>query len=398
MLVIAEIALALVLLVGAGLLMKSFARLQGVNPGFNARHVLTIELSLPQTKYPSGANPSYLGGDNTRNFYQETLRRIARLPGVEAVACTDILPLSGTNSDWSFSIEGREMNKNEPGPDEEIRVITPDYFRVLQTPLLKGRFFTEADNAEAPRVAIVNEALARKYFRGGDALGKRITLGDPHKPDAKWITIIGIVASVRHRALELEPQPEYYIPHAQFRMREMILAVRSAQDPRNLTAAIRREIQSLDPDQPIANIRTLETVTAESIAPRRMSMALLGAFAGIALLLASVGIYGVISYLVVQRTHEIGVRMALGAQRSDVLRLIVGHGAKLVGIGTFIGLILAFLSTRLLSALLYNVGAFDATTFLFVTIALAAVALLASYIPALRAARADPVVALGHEV
>jgi putative ABC transport system permease protein len=178
----------------------------------------------------------------------------------------------------------------------------------------------------------------------------------------------------------------------------MILTVRSRQGPRTLTSAIRREIQSLDPDQPIANVRTLESVTADAIAPRRMSMVLLGAFAGIALLLASVGIYGVISYLVVQRTHEIGVRMALGAQRSDVLRLIVGHAAKLVGIGTLIGLILAFLSTRLLSALLYNVGAFDATTFLFVTVALAAVALLASYIPALRAARADPVVALGHDV
>ena len=178
----------------------------------------------------------------------------------------------------------------------------------------------------------------------------------------------------------------------------MILTVRSAQDPRTLTSAIRREIQSIDPDQPIANVRTLETVTADSIAPRRMSMVLLGAFAGIALLLASVGIYGVISYLVVQRTHEIGVRMALGAQRSDVLRLIVGHAAKLVGIGTAIGLVLAFLSTRLLSVLLYNVGAFDLTTFLFVTIVLAAVALLASYIPALRAARADPVAALGHDV
>jgi hypothetical protein len=225
MLVIAEIALALVLLVGAGLLMKSFARLQGVDPGFNARHVLMTELSLPQTKYPSGANPSDLGGDSTRNFYQEILHRVARLPGVEAVAWTNILPLSGTNSDSSFSIESREMSKNEPQPDEEIRVITPDYFRVLQTPLLKGRFFTEADNADAPKVAIVNEVLARKYFHNGDALGKRITFSDPRKPDVKWITIIGIVANVRHRALELEPQPEYYLPHAQLPMREMILAV-----------------------------------------------------------------------------------------------------------------------------------------------------------------------------
>src|SRR5207302_3899149 len=231
-----------------------------------------------------------------------------------------------------------------------------------------------------------------------DALGKRITFSDPRKPDAKWLTIVGIVRSIRHRALDVDPAPEYYLPLAQRPQSSMILAVRGGQDPRGLTSAIRREIQSIDPDQPLANVRTLEAVASESIAPRRMSVVLLGAFAGIALLLAAVGIYGVISYLVVQRTHEIGVRMALGAQRRDVLRMIVGHAARLIGIGTLIGLILAFLSTRLLSALLYNVGAFDTTTFLFVTIALAAVGLLASYIPALRAARADPVVALGHDV
>src|SRR5262249_17109514 len=229
-----------------------------------------------------------------------------------------------------------------------------------------------------------------------DALGKRITFDDPRKPNPKWLTVVGIVRSVRHRGLDLDPAPEYYLPLAQRAQDTMILAVRSRQDPRLLSSAIRREIQSLDPDQPIANVRTLETVTADSIAPRRLSMVLLGAFAGMALLLASVGIYEGISYLVVQRTHEIGVRVALGAQRSDVLQLIVGHAAKLIAVGNVIGLVLAWLSTRLLSSLLYNVGAFDATTFLFVPIALAAVALLASYIPALRAARADPVIALSH--
>jgi putative ABC transport system permease protein len=210
------------------------------------------------------------------------------------------------------------------------------------------------------------------------------------------MTIVGIVGSIRHRALDVDPQPEYYIPLAQRPQSQMILTVRSAQDPRSLGSAVRREIQAIDPDQPIAAVRTLETVAEESIAPRRMSVVLLGAFAGIALLLASVGIYGVISYVVVQRTHEIGVRMALGAQQSDVLRLIVGHALKLVAIGTFIGLVLAAMSTRALSALLYNVGAFDAATFIFVTIALAAVALLASYIPAIRATRSDPVIALNH--
>jgi len=393
-LVVAEIALALVLLVGAGLLLKSYARVQDVNPGFNPNNVLTMEVSLPQLKYPS-PGPAYLGGTSAINFFQEAHRRIAELPGVQATGCTTTLPLSGSNSDSSFAIEGANLQPGEPGPDEEIRAITPEYFRVLQTPLLEGRFFNDADTADSPQVVIINEALARKYFPKGDALNKRITFDDPRK-DPKWVRIVGIVGSIRHRRLDLDPQPEYYVPQAQFPVRSMVLAVRSGQDPRTLTSAIRREIQSIDPDQPIANVRTLQAVTADSIAPRRMSVALLGVFAGIALLLAGVGIYGVISYLVVQRTHEIGVRMALGAQRSDVLGLVVGHALKLVGIGTVIGLILAFLSTRTLSALLYSVGAFDPTTFVFVTIALAAIALLASYIPALRATRADPMIALSH--
>jgi putative ABC transport system permease protein len=387
-LVIVEIALALVLLVGAGLLMKSFARLQNVQPGFNPSHVLTMELSLPRLKYPSGKEVA--------PFYEELIRRVTRLPGVETAACADILPLSGTNSDSSFGIEGRLLGKGDPGPDEELRTITPDYFRVLQTQLLKGRFFTGADNADAPPVAIVSEALARKYFPSTDAVGKRITFDDMRKPNPKWVTIAGVVGSIRHRGLDLDPQPEYYLPLTQSPSRQMILAVRSTQDPRTLTSAVRREIQSLDSDLPIANVRTFEQVVSESIAPRRLSVVLLGVFAGIALLLASVGIYGVISYLVIQRTHEIGVRMALGAQRRDVLALVVGHAFKLVAIGTLLGLLFALFSTRALEALLYNVGVFDAATFVGVALALSAVALLASYIPARRATRADPMIALAH--
>jgi putative ABC transport system permease protein len=395
-LVVAEIALALVLLVGAGLLVKSYARVQNIDPGFDRHNVLTAEISLSETKYPQRGNADYNHGAAMINFWNEALRRVRQLPGVEAAGLTVALPLSGSNTDSSFSIEGRALGPNEPGPDEEIRDITPDYFRVLRTSLLRGRSFSEADNAEASGVVIINDALAKKYWPGEDALGKRITLDDPRKPDATWRTIVGIVQSIRHRGLDVDPAPEYYLPLAQQPQNALILAVRSAQDPRGLASAVRREIQSIDPDQPIANVRTLENVTADSVAPRRMSMVLLGAFAGIALLLASVGIYGVISYLVVQRTHEIGVRMALGAQRTDVLRLVVGHAAKLVGIGTGIGLILAFFSTRTLSAFLYTVGAFDFATFVFVTSALAAVALLASYIPALRATRADPMIALSH--
>ncbi len=279
--------------------------------------------------------------------------------------------------------------------DEEKRQVSPDYFRALETPLIAGRFFTDADNADAPRVIIVNQAFAKKFCPNEDALGKRITFDNPKK-NPKWITIVGVVGDIHHFGLDIDPRPEMYVPFAQEPYFTTIYVVRSSQDLRGLLSAIRREIQAIDPAIPLANVRTFENVIAESVAPRRLAVVLLGVFAGVAMLLASVGIYGVMSFLVVQRTHEIGVRMALGAQRRDVLRLVVAHAATLVGIGSVIGLVLAFMSTRTLSALLYNVGAFDAATFVFVTISLAAVALLASYIPALRATRADPMLALSH--
>ena len=387
-LVVSEIALALVLLIGAGLLMKSFVHLQKVNPGFNPKNVVTAELSLPLLKYPRGKP--------VIDFYAEVLLRVSALPGVQTAAFTNVLPLSGSNTDNSFHIEGRNEMQTKVFPDEEIRSITPDYFRVLQTPLLRGRFFTEADNADGPGVVIINQAMAKKYWPGEDAVGKRINFGDSDPQKIKWFMVVGVVGDIHHQGLDVDPKPEFYLPHPQRAYRGMILAVRSGQDSRALISTLRKEIQSIDPDQPLANVRTLETVAGESIAPRRMSVALLGVFASIALLLAGVGIYGVISYLVVQRTHEIGVRMALGAQRQDVLRMVVGHALKLVGIGAVIGLVLALLSTRALATLLYSVSGFDLTTFLFVTITLAGVALLASYVPALRATRADPMIALSH--
>jgi putative ABC transport system permease protein len=381
--IVAEIALALVLLVGAGLLIKSFVRLQHVDPGFNPRNVLTAEINLPDLKYAAGKP--------VRDFYAALDQRIHNLPGVQSSAFTWILPLSGSNTDNSFLIEGRPHQV--VFPDEELRQITPDYFRVLQTPLSKGRFFTETDNADAPGVVIINEALARKYWPNEDAIGKRISFDDSKR---KWITIVGIVGNIRHRGLDLDPKPEIYVPHAQTGYRGMILTVRSKQDPRSLVSAIRRELRTLDPDLPIAHVRTFEEVISDSVAPRRLSVVLLGVFAAVALLLAAVGVYGVMSYLVVQRTHEIGVRMALGAQRRDVLHLVIGHASKLVGLGTAIGLILTLFSTRGLSALLYGVGAFDPITIVFVTLLLATIALLASYLPALRATRADPMIALSH--
>jgi putative ABC transport system permease protein len=390
LLVVAEVALALVLLVGASLLFKSFVQLENVDPGFNSNNVVSMEISLPEVKYPRGKPVA--------DFYVELVRQVEALPGVEAAAVTTILPLSGTNSDSSFTIEGAPPEQMKVFPDEEIRVVSPDYFKVLRVPLHAGRFFDQRDDSDAPRTVIINQAFARKWLRNQDPVGRKITADDPRNPNAKWMTIVGVVGDVRHRGLEFDPAPEFYLPHAQHARGNgaMILAVRSKQNPRSLTTAIRNGLRQLDPELPAANVRTLEQVISESVAPRRMSMVLLGVFAGIALLLASVGIYGVISYLVVQRTHEIGVRMALGAQRRDVLRLVVGHAAKLIGVGAAIGLVLALMSTRALSALLYNVGTFDFATFVFVTLTLAAIALLASYIPALRATRADPMIALSH--
>jgi len=384
-LIVAETVLALVLLIGAGLLVKSFVRLQNVSPGFNPDNVLTAEISLPVEKYPRG--------QPVVNFYAEAERRIKNIPGVQHAAFTVMLPLSGSNTDSSFIIEGQDPKASGAFPDEEIRDITPDYFRVLQTPLLKGRFFSEADTADSPQVVIVNQAFVKKYFRDGEALGKRISRDDTNP---KWATIVGVVADIKHRGLDTEAQPEYYLPHTQGPDREMVLAVRSAQDARTIATAIRDELRNIDPDIPLANVRTLDTVVADSIAPRRLSIVLLSAFSGIALLLASVGMYGVISFLVVQRTHEIGVRMALGAQRSDVLKMVVGHAAKLLLIGAAIGLPLAFFSNSALRTVLYKVSPFDISIFLLVTAVLAGIGLLASYLPAVRATRADPMIALGH--
>ncbi len=375
-LVIAEVALALVLLSGAGLLIKSFVRLQNVNPGFNPRNVLTFEVSLPKMQYPDDSS--------IVRFNNEAQRRIAALPA-----------LTGTNSDSSFAIEGRPSDKNNPSPDEERREVSPDYFHALGAPLIRGRLFTDADNADAPLVIIVNQTFAKKFWPNEDALGKRIVMGGM-SDDPKWITIVGIVGDMRHFGLDVDPKPEMYVPFAQSAYFTTIYVVRSNQDPRTLVPAIQREIQAIDPALPLANVRTFENVIGDSVAPRRLSVVLLGVFAGVAVLLASVGIYGVISFLVVQCTHEIGVRMALGAQRSDVLKLVLVRSLKLISAGTIIGLIVALMSTHTLRALLYSVSAFDAATFALVTILLGAIALAASYLPAMRATRADPMIVLGH--
>ncbi|MBA3961849.1 MAG: ABC transporter permease [Chthoniobacterales bacterium] len=385
-LVIGEVALALVLLTCAGLLLKSFVRLENVSPGFNPKNVLTAEISLPALSYPDNKSQS--------NFFAELERRVTNLPGVTQVGLTTILPMSGVNSDASFMIEGRPNDDAHPGPDEEDRIVSPNYFRALEIPLVQGRFFNAADKLDAPSVVIINQALAQRYWPNESPIGKRIQV--PFSKSPPWSTIVGIVGDMHHRGLDQPVLPEYYIPVAQIPYSSTILNVRSAQDPLSLTSAIRREVQAIDPALPIAHVRTLEQVIADSVAPRRLAVLLLAAFAGIALILASVGIYGVMSFLVVQRTHEIGVRMALGAQRRDVLRLVISQAAFLIGAGTILGLIAALLSTSVIHSVLYNVSTLDLSTFVLVTLTLALVALVASYIPARRATRADPMLALGR--
>ncbi len=385
-LVIGEVALALILLTGAGLLLKSFVKLQGVSPGFNPRNVLTAEISLPALRYPDKQSQV--------NFFNALEQRVGSLPGVRQAGLTIILPMSGVNSDSSFRIEGRVNDKDHPTPDEEIRLVSANYFRTLEIPLLRGRFFTAGDKLDSLPVVIINQALAQRYWPNQDPVGKRIRL--PGVPDPGWCTIVGIVGDIRHRGLDQPLKPELYAPLTQAPYPSVILALRSQQDAASLTSALRREVQALDRAQPIAHVQTLEQVIADSIAPRRLSVVLLTIFAALALVLASIGIYGVMSFLVVQRTHEIGVRMALGAQRSDVLRLVISQAGMLIGAGTIIGLVIAFFGSSVLRSVLYETSALDLTTFLFVTVTLALVALLASYLPAHRATRADPMIALGR--
>jgi putative ABC transport system permease protein len=266
----------------------------------------------------------------------------------------------------------------------------------MEIPLLSGRYFTDADSQDAAPVVIINQALARRYWPGEDALGKRVTKGDPQR-NPLWITIVGVVGDIKHKGLEVEARPEVYFPHSQYADRSMILTVRTVANPRGMAAAVRQEVQGVDKEQSVANVRTLEQVISDSVAPRRLSTVLLGIFAGIALALAVVGIYGVLSHLVTQRRHEIGIRMALGAERKDVLKLIVGQGLRLVILGAAIGVTASLVVTRFLESLLFGVRRTDPLTFVLVSLTLMIVALLACYIPARRAAKVDPMVALRYE-
>jgi putative ABC transport system permease protein len=386
-LVVSEIAIALVLLVGAGLMVKSFVRLQEVDPGFHPERILTADLALPRAKYKEDAQITA--------FYDQFLGRVASQPGVEAVAAISALPLGGGGDVVSFEVEGRPAPPPNQVVDAEYRIITPNYFATMGIPLVRGEGFTPRHTSDVAGVMIINETMARRYFPGEEPIGKRINLGDPQRDP--WRTIIGIARDVRHEGLDTAPYPQMYAPLAQFPRSAMTLVARVQGDPLALVPNMRGELRAIDRDQPLTNLRTMEQVLAQSIARQRFNMTLIAIFSVVGLVLASVGIYGVISYSVTQRTHEIGIRMALGAQRRDVLKLVLGQGILLALIGVGIGLFAALALTRVMSSLLFGVSATDPLTFGAVALLLATVALLACFIPARRAMRVDPMVALRYE-
>jgi putative ABC transport system permease protein len=384
-LAVAEVSLALVLLIGAGLLIKSFYRLLQVNPGFAPEHVLTMELSLTDTRYPTPRQEL--------EFFSQVLRRVESLTGVRSAALADSLPLSPYDSFLMMSrsrLQPRAALSSSTMMMMYRITVSPAYFYTLGIPVLKGRTFTDHDDEQALKVAVVNEALARLLWPREDPIGKRLPLFDN-------LTVVGVVGNTRHEGLSQDTEAEVYVPYLQTPNNSMQLAVRTAAGPDSMVSAVRTAVRDIDPDQPLYHVATLQQVLSESVAPRRFNMLLLGIFAGIALTLATVGIYGVTAFSVTQRTHEIGIRMALGAKRSDVLGMVVRQGLKLALIGVVIGVVGALVLTRFLSSLLFGVKPADPLTFVAVSLILSAAALLACYIPARRAMRVDPMVALRHE-
>ena len=392
LLVVAEVALTLVLLTGAGLMLKSFLRLQDVNPGFNTDRLLTAQLSLPPAQYND--EPKIIA------FHQELLSRMKNLPGVEAVGISMSLPPNLLQITNPFGIEGRPLAPGQARPLAEEMTISPDYFTALGVPLLRGRFFTDADKGDAPRVLIINEAMARRYFPGEDPIGKRLQTGDPN-PNSPWETIVGVVGNVKYTGLEAEESPTMYVPYTTpgwvTWSRSMYLVARTTGEPLGLATALRQQVRELDQNLPVTDLKTMGQLMREAVTEPRFAASLLGLFALAALLLAAIGIYGVISYAVTERTHEIGIRMALGAQTSDVLRLVIAQGMKLALIGVVIGLAAAFGLTRLMKTLLFEVNTTDPLTFIAVALLLVCVALLACWIPARRATKVDPMIALRSE-
>lgn len=392
-LVLAEVALALVLLIGAGLLIRSFSRLHAVDAGFRPQGVLALDVVLPELRYSKPEQQAAL--------FEQLLQRVEGLPGVEEAGTVFPLPLDRSGFILQYRVEGRPEPAPDLVPSANIRAVSPDLFRTLSVPLLGGRGFNAADRVGSQPVALVNRAMAEREWPGSDpvrnALGKRLTFGDPADPEAEWMTVVGVVGNLRARSLSDEPTAEIYQSQLQSPITPSTLVVRTTKDPVSLVAPVRAIVRGLDRDLPVDRVRTLDQVVADSLAGNRFSTVLLGIFAALALLLAAVGIYGTISYSVTQRGHEIGVRMALGAGRGEVLGMILRQGMAVVLAGTVLGLAGAFFFSKSLAGLIYGVGTRDPLTFAAVPVALLTVALLANLLPARRATRVDPQVALRRE-
>ncbi|HKQ74496.1 MAG TPA: ABC transporter permease, partial [Blastocatellia bacterium] len=384
-LVVAEVALSLVLLIGAGLMIRSFVAMMRDEIGFNPHSALSFRLWLPEVRYSEARR---------RDFYDQLTKRLESLPGVLAAGGTNVLPMTNTYIDASFEIAGQPSSEKDKSPFAALRVVTPGYFSAIGIPLRRGRGFTGGDNERAPRVVIVNEALVRRYFPNQEAIGQRIIrYGFVDKP----MEIVGVVGDTKDTDLDRVPRPGFYFPYAQEPWPSIGVVLRVAGDPMTLAGAARDEVAKLDPGLPLHSIRTVELIIHEQTAPKRIMSALMGVFAGIALLLAAVGLYAVMAYAVSQRTHEIGVRLALGARSRDILRLITGQGMKLTLVGLALGMAGAFALTRVMTPLLYGVTATDPLTFTLISLSLVCVALLACWIPGRRATKVDPMVALRDE-
>ncbi len=386
LLVVSELALALVLLAGAGLLINSFWRLSRVDAGFEAAHALTMQISLPGARYPESAQQIA--------FFDQVIARVGALPGVQAVGVASAIPLTGWQNTTPFLAEGRQ----EMSQQEELDTVSPDYFRAMGIPLEAGRTFTEQDQRDAPRVVIVSQGLARRYWPDENPIGKRLRFPGP--PNEPWRTIVGIVGDIKQASLAGEATREYYLPHLQDNWgftSSMTLVVRTTVEPSGLIGAVHEQVRAVDKDLPIYNVKTMEQMRAQSAAAHRFQALLLGSFAAIALSLAAVGIYGVMAYAVAHRTRELGLRLALGAQAGDVLKLILARGLKLILFGVAIGLLAALALTRWMETLLFGVRPTDPLTFGTIALVLIVVALLACWIPARRATKVDPLIALRYE-
>ncbi len=388
-LVVCEVALAIILLAGAALMVRSFEALYHHDPGFHADHVLVMRTPLPRQKYEAFA--ARVG------FYDQVLARVESLPGVKAAGFTTWIPLTNVGGSTGITVEGHPKTELRI-PTPNVRIVSRDYIRTLEMKLVEGRLIDSRDGAGAPPVAVINQTMARERWPGEDPIGKRFAIGDPG-PDSPWITVVGVAGDIHQAGLDLAPRPEMYLPYQQqdFGFEPEFLAVRTVGDPELMAETIRRQIWQVDSQQPVAGIRPLESFVSAYLTPREMQTSLLGAFAGLALLLAALGIYAVLSFAVTQRTQEIGVRIALGAQPGDILHMIFKHGVKLFVTGTAIGLVAALALSQALAHWLYGVSAADPVSFVSVAILLAAVTLAACYLPARKAMRVDPMVALRQE-